>query len=832
MAHYELIRQLGRGGMRQVFLARDTKLARLVALKFLGVQSSRRIERFLVEARATARCHHDNIVVIHEAGEWQGRPYMALEYLDGQPLSALLYGRRMSPRRAVELVVPVVRALVRAHELDIIHRDLKPENIFVTRTGSVKVLDFGIAKIFAPDPPALLGSDFEDDLRAPSAHIDITQPGAILGTMPYMSPEQWGADTVDHKTDLWAVGIMLWRMLTGGHPLDPLSMQRLQAMAFCADEPMPSIESVLCDVPAELARIIDRCLAKRKEQRMASARELLDALELLMPDRYPRRVALDECPYPGMTAFQECDASRFFGRITDIAPMVQRLRDQPLVAVVGQSGIGKSSFVRAGLVPALKSSDESWEVLVTRPGRQPTAALAALLGPLAHTGGHADGSNVAATVARHGELTRRLWREPGLPGTMLRNRARQKRGRILLFVDQFEELYTLVADPAEHRQYAACLAGAADDPSSPLRVVLAMRSDLLDRVADHRDLLDRLTRGLLFLPAMNRTGMRSALVEPLEMAGYAFESESVIDDMLDALEGTAGALPLLQFTAAKLWDARDRRRRLLTAASYQALGGVAGALASHADEVLSGLATAQKRLTRSIFQRLVTSDGTRALADVEELEQLADDSTEVRILLDHLVAGRLLGMGRGEQEGSVVEIVHESLIDSWPTLRRWREESAEDSAFLEQLCAAARQWQSMDRPTGLLWRGGAMQEAQRFHRRYQGELSPRERDYLHAVLGLAARATRRKRQLVIGAFAFLCALVVAASVALLWVHNAEQLAQAQKRVAEREAGRARNAEADVREKLALIQAQRQTIATTEAERKEARQAAAMATEKA
>jgi hypothetical protein len=430
-----------------------------------------------------------------------------------------------------------------------------------------------------------------------------------------------------------------------------------------------------------------------------------------------------------------------------------------------------------------------------------------------------DATGLDAQMAEHRELAHRLRTEPGLLGTWLRSRARQKRGKILLFVDQFEELYTLVEDPTERQAFAACLAGVADDPSTPLRVVVSMRADLLDRVAESRAFMDRLGPGLMFLAPMNREGTRAALTEPLELAGYRFESQAMVDHMIDTLEGTPGALPLLQFTAAKLWEQRDTRDRVLTDASYRALGGIAGALATHADEIVRSLSPSQQRLTRAIFVRLVTSDGTRSMADVNELLGLSNNPGEVNALLDQLVSGRLLVVQRrADHTGSAVEIVHESLISSWPMLRRWREESAEDSAFLEQLRAAARQWQSKGRPAGLLWRGEAMEEAQRFHKRYRGELAAHERQYLTAVVELATRSARRRRRLVIGGFAFLSALVVAAAFALLWIREAEQTAQDQRALAETETERARAAESEVREKLATIQAQKVTLEKTTTER--------------
>ena len=806
---FELIRELGRGGMGQVFLARDTRLARLVALKFLGLTSEELTRRFLVEARATARCQHENIVVIYEADEWQGKPYLALEYLEGEPLARTLAGKTLPPARAIEIMVPVVRALVRAHELAIVHCDLKPDNIYLTGDGVVKVLDFGIARLFA-------GPEGRPAAPDASADLEATEPHGISGTLPYMSPEQWGADEIDHRTDLWAIGIVFWEMLTGRHPLDPVTTQRLWQAAASLDEPMPRIATAMPDVPSALEAIIDRCLAKRKADRFAGARELLEALEPLLPGRHGRRLEEGENPYPGMTAFQESDADRFFGRGRDVAHMVARMADHPLVGVVAPSGVGKSSFVRAGVIPALRAAQGSdeWEVFVTRPGRSPLASLAALLQPIA--------GDPQALLAR-------LRAEPGILGTLLRSRARQKRERILLFVDQFEELYTLCGDAEERLAYTACLAGVADDPATPLRVAVSMRSDFLDRAAEDRVFMDRLTRGLLFLPPIDREGMREALVEPLAMVGCSFEREAMVADMLDSLAGAPGALPLLQFTASMLWDARDRTRRVLTETSYQAIGGVAGALATHADNVLAAMSPDRQKLARAVLLRLVTSDGTRAIVDVAELTGLAPDPGEVRAVVDQLVQARLLVV-QAREEGPVVEIVHESLITRWPTLRRWIEETAEDAAFLEQLRGAAKQWQARGRPAGLLWRGEAIEDARTFARRYKGQLPARERAFLDAVLELGTRAARRRRGLVIGAFVVLVGLVAAAAVALVSIREAERTAREQRGVAMREMTRAQEAEAQVLSQMDTIKAQLATIQEKEAERARAEEETAAATQ--
>jgi hypothetical protein len=806
---YELIRELGRGGMGQVFLARDNRLGRRVAMKFLTSSSRKLTDRFVVEARATARCSHEHIVVIHDVDEYMGLPYMVLEYVEGTTLGAMMLDKRLPIGRSIELIVPVVKALARAHEANIVHRDLKPDNVIVTASGTVKVLDFGIAKLFSTPEEA--------PRRAPSAGGDLhnTRAGAIVGTLPYMSPEQLGADEVDHRSDLWAVGIMLFEMLAGKHPLDPISQGTLFAAAAALDEPMPSIGNEVPGLPDRLVHAIDRCLAKRKAERFATAAELLDELEPLLPARAGRSLVGDESPYPGLKAFQEADAGRFFGRLTDIAAAATRLHDQPLVGVVGPSGVGKSSFVRAGVVPALKGSGEPWEVIIVRPGRQPLQALASALEALRDS---RDSDPVLGE-----DPADRLRREPGTLGARLRSRARRKRVQILLFVDQHEELYTLVPDPAERRAFTACLAAAADDVSGPLRVVVAMRSDFLDRAAEDRRFVEELTRGLLFLQPPNRGGLEEALVAPLEVLGYGFEP-GIVNDMLDALEATPGSLPLLQFTAAKLWEMRDKSRRVMTRESYLAMGGVGGALAWHADEVVAGLSAPDARLVRAIFMRLVTPERTRAIVEVGELRDL---SLEIDRLIAHLVAARLLVVhARGDGEGATaVELVHESLIKSWPKLGRWLDENQEDASFVAQLRAAAKQWNDKGRPAGLLWRDEAMEEARLWRARHPGrELAAREQDFLAAVFALATRAARRRRRAVIASFAVLVAVIAAGGVALLKIRDAEQLAVDKANEAAHERDVATKNAATITQQLEEIRAAEERKQKAEADAKQATKA--------
>ncbi|HET9953248.1 MAG TPA: protein kinase [Polyangiaceae bacterium] len=773
IGQYEVIRELGRGGMGVVYLARDVRLGRKVAIKLLQSRRPDFTARFITEARATARCSHENIVVIHEVGEFRGSPFMVLEFLEGQTLSTFL--KRFGPlpaSRAAELMASVVRALVCAHSHGIVHRDLKPENIFITDSGTVKVLDFGIAKVLGVQPSAAALPIYQS--------MTSTDRSGIAGTLAYMSPEQWGVSEIDHRTDIWAAGIVLFEMLTGVHPL-VLVGKNPQHWVPQLDQAMPSVLEHAPNTPSEFATLVGQCLRKLKVERVPDAVSLLKALEPFLPGRASLGpIPIESGPYTGLRSFQEEDAGRFFGRDREIAAMAARVREFPLLAVVGPSGVGKSSFVRAGIVPALKHSGENWSVAVTRPGREPLLALAALISPLI-----ASSPTLVDDLGVQREIAQRLLHEPGYFGSALRASARRNGQKLLLFVDQFEELYTLGAELRDRLAFTACLAGAADDVMSPVRVVASIRSDFLDRVAEDPHFVNELSKGLFFLGPPSNQGLREALVRPAELAGYRFESPAMVDEMVQHLEAVPGALPLLQFTAAQLWERRDVVRRQLTEESYQRIGGIAGALVSHADGVVEKLGAELQVLCRTLFVNLVTIERTRAVRELRELREASGDPSELQRLLDHLVASRLL-IVQALDHGTTVEIVHESLITSWPKLRRWLDESHEDTIFLNQLLSAARQWQ-VRHDSGLLWSGEMVEELARFQRRHPAPLPDFGAAFVKAVFDQYDRRRKRNRVLSVIAATLLAGLLAAAVVVLVIVRNAQT-------AAERNAATARKAE--------------------------------------
>jgi serine/threonine protein kinase len=327
--------------------------------------------------------------------------------------------------------------------------------------------------------------------------------------------------------------------------------------------------------------------------------------------------APEVAPYRGLSAFTRDDAALFFGRERQVEAFVNRLRAQPLIAVVGPSGAGKSSFVQAGVVPTLGH----WRTITVRPGPAPVAALSARLAQ----------ENIAAPATDAGAL-----------GAALRAASASHLLAILLVIDQFEELFTLCQDPAERLLFAESLAGAARSADDRVRVILTLRDDFLVRAAKLPPLRDRLAQGLQLLTTPAAEDLLRILVEPAHRAGYELDDRDLAARMVQAVADQPGALALLSFTARQLWELRDRHFKQLSSKAYDAMGGVGGALGKHAEETLAGMTAEEQRVVREAFRHLVTAEGTRAVLTRVELRQVLGDSDVADAVVEKLVHARLL----------------------------------------------------------------------------------------------------------------------------------------------------------------------------------------------
>ncbi|MDQ3748717.1 MAG: serine/threonine protein kinase, partial [Acidobacteriota bacterium] len=272
LGHYQILEKLGEGGMGEVYLAEDTKLGRRVALKLLpssATANADNLRRFEQEARAASRLNHPNIAHIYEIGESEGIHYIAMEYVEGVSLDEKIAGKPLPISEIVQIGAQIADALDEAHSQGITHRDIKSQNVMITKRGRVKVLDFGLAKI----------SRKVEETESEAATQVKTNPGVVMGTVNYMSPEQALGRETDARTDIWSLGIVLYEMATGRLPFAGESItETIDKITHSHPE---AIARFNYDIPPELEVIIKKALRKNREERYQSAHDIFVDLQLL-----------------------------------------------------------------------------------------------------------------------------------------------------------------------------------------------------------------------------------------------------------------------------------------------------------------------------------------------------------------------------------------------------------------------------------------------------------------------------------------------------------------------------------------------------------------------
>src|SRR5256885_15532683 len=276
ISRYRILEKLGSGGMGEVYLAEDTRLGRKIALKLLAeelTQNRDRLNRFDQEAYAASALNHPNILTIYEMGDEGGRHFIATEFVDGQTLRTRLSGAPMELSEVLSVAIQIAGALEEAHAAGIVHRDIKPENVMIRRSGHVKVLDFGLAKLM--EKPASEETDTEAVTRA----LVQTDAGMVLGTSQYMSPEQARGKPIDTRTDIWSLGVVLYEMATG-HPPFTGETKTDVIVAIAKSDPQP-LTRFSRNVPAELEWIVMKALRKNVEERYQTVKEFETDLKKL-----------------------------------------------------------------------------------------------------------------------------------------------------------------------------------------------------------------------------------------------------------------------------------------------------------------------------------------------------------------------------------------------------------------------------------------------------------------------------------------------------------------------------------------------------------------------
>ncbi|MFD9948702.1 hypothetical protein ACFWYW_37740 [Nonomuraea sp. NPDC059023] len=441
----------------------------------------------------------------------------------------------------------------------------------------------------------------------------------------------------------------------------------------------------------------------------------------------PEPVIDEAAPYLGLAPFRAADAQRFYGREALVEELLERIGEQRFVALLGASGSGKSSVLRAGLQARVQAGARPWPVVVLTPGAHPA----------------------------------RDWAPPG-------------DGETLIIVDQFEEVFTLCRDPGERARFIDLLVGAADGH----RVVIGVRADFYGHCLAEPRLLEVLRRAHVPIGPMLVEELRQAVVRPAADAGCLVEGALAARIVADAA-GQNGVLPLVSHVLLETW--RRRRGLTLTLAAYEAAGGIDGAIAQSAERVYTQLPPDRRRLARRLFLRLtVLGEGAQDTKRRVRRRRLGEDAATAEVL-EQLVAARLLVLDHDS-----VEIGHEALLRSWPRLRDWLAADREGLRTHQRLSEAAETWQSLGRDPGALYRGVRLDVAREWAERQAPALSPPEEEFLAASLAAREREERQARRRVLAArslIAVLTAMVVIAGAATGYARSQQEAATGQRNTA-------------------------------------------------
>ncbi|MBW3546514.1 MAG: winged helix-turn-helix domain-containing protein [Actinobacteria bacterium] len=695
---YQIVGELGHGRHGTALLAVQPGVEREVVLRcFAGdiADAPEFIRGFDALVQHVAKLEHLHVVQVQDFWREPGAAYLVTRLLSGGSLTEL-FAKGPAPVDQVALVVEQISvALASAHRAGLAHGALTEREILFDDEGNAYVDGIGICAALDD----IVGLDSGQDAL--------------------------GATESPAARDQYAVAGLVYQALTGFAPFG--TTQRVERFPLVSAH-----RPELLALDGVLARAGAAAPADRYPDLTAFGSSFAGAVGRpagpLMPARRPTTN-----PYKGLRAFGEADADDFFGRSRVVDQLLSSIAAGDLrsrfLTVVGASGSGKSSVVRAGLLPRLRhgavAGSESWYVVAMVPGRSPFDACAEALANVA------SGPTAAAIDLR----------SDGIAATV--RRVLPAGAVVVLVVDQFEELFTLTTDEVSRRAFIDQLVELGRDPTSSVRVLATLRADFFDRpLADHA-LGQLVVDGAVPLLGMSPIELEQAIVEPAARVDVTVDP-SVAAQIIAEVAGRPGSLPIVQFCLTELFE--HRRSDRITLGDYERLGGIGGAVAERAELIFGSLDESQQSATRLLFLRLVTVDGDqpdlRRRTTRSELLSLPGDAAIAGIVLERFGDARLLTFDHdpGSRE-QTVEVAHETLLRSWPRLREWIRAEGRGLEIRSGLTAAAEAWTAGERDDGDLYRGSRLALAETWADDHPDGLSGSEREYLEA--SRAARDAER-----------------------------------------------------------------------------------------
>ena len=803
---YDLLDQIGAGGFGAVYKAFQSSVGREVAIKFILPSHANQpdfIRRFETEAQLIARLEHPYIVPLHDYWRDPNGAFLVMRWLRGGSLKDRLDEQSLDLPEAAKLLDQLCSALELAHRHNVIHRDIKPANILLDEDGNAYLADFGIAKDLTQihdsvtHEESIVGSlDYLSPEQARGEPVtprtDIYSLGVVLyevltGQHPFHEvssverlykhindplPDLYGLsldDSVqdnindviqkatqknpDQRYDDVAALVAAFRTAADMGSSSPASLvaqltEREQEVlnhlvqGLSNNEIAQQLVITLATVKWHLRQVYRKLGVRGRAQATARALEVG-----LVADRWGQQLAQDstvtylphlENPYKGLHAFEAADFRDFYGRDNLVSKLLGRLEEEVtgsrFLAVVGPSGSGKSSVVKAGLIPALwkgKLPDsEKWFTIEMLPGTHPLDELEVAL--------------MRVSTESVGNLHEQLARdERGL--IRAANLILPDDGsELILVVDQFEEVFTLMEDNNARQHFLDILRTAVLEPRSRVRVIVTLRADFYDQPLHYPEFGELLRNRMETILPLTAQGLERAVVGPADRVGVVFE-EGLAALIVSEMTYQAGALPLLQYALTELFE--NREGRLLTHAAYQHLGGAVGALAQQAETLYLGLDAAAQEVARQMFLRLVTlgegAEDTRRRATRTELLAMTQDESIADELIDTYAEYRLLSLDNDPATREpTVEVAHEAILREWVRLRNWLDEGRDDIRLQRQLAAAASDWAAANQDESFLLRGSRLGQFERWQDLATIALTAEERSFLET--SMTARDERQR----------------------------------------------------------------------------------------
>jgi DNA-binding SARP family transcriptional activator/WD40 repeat protein len=759
---YEMREVVGVGYFGKVHRAFQPSIGREVALKVIDprfANDAQFVTRFERDAQVVAGLEHPHILPLFDYWRDPSGAYLAMPLMRGGSLEQSLRGGGWSLEPALRLLDQVGSALAHAHRRGVLHGNVKTGNVLLDEEGNAYLSDFGL--------------------------VGRVTGGAIPGDGEAAAGSGEG---VTIRSDIFGLGSLTYELLTG--------------VPFSESATTSDLAEARPDTPPALAAAVSRATAIDSAERFGKVEEFLRAVRratgvdvVATPDVAEDAVPTRN-PYKGLRAFTEGDAVDFHGRATLVDELLERVASHRLVTVVGPSGSGKSSLVRAGLIPALRAGSlpgsRRWLVTDMFPGSYPFEELEAALVRVA----------VQAPSGMLEELSQ--------PNGLLRVAKRILPGddsTLLIVIDQFEELFSTVRSEETRRLFLDNLISVTHDERSRIRLVMTIRADFLDRPLGYADFAEAIADGVVTLGPPTREGLAQAVAAPARAVGLELEP-GLVSRIISDVEGQPGALPLLQHALSELFSRREGST--LTSAGYEATGGVAGALARRAEELYAGMIPAGRAAAREVFLRLVAVDElgtiTRRRTRQSELTSLAVDRGGLDSVLNAFARFRLLTFDRDTvTRGPTVEVAHEALLTEWPRLRGWIDEARESLVLGRRVSESTQEWIESKQDPSYLLRGVRLEDVETWASRAAVVLTSDESRYITASIAQraadVANARRRRRRTLV-ALAGGLFLVSALALIALWQSGEARQEALQARA--RELAAAAQAQVGQNRELALL----------------------------